>query len=71
MLVILEQINKVKLYISATAEQHQYGLVSNLVNFLNNKTMKSSHGSGVAQTSNKSIITLRGKANIIDNNLLN
>jgi hypothetical protein len=33
MLVILEQINKVKLYISAKAEQHQCGLVSNLVKF--------------------------------------
>ena len=51
MLVILEQINKVKLYISATVEQHQYALVSsivsNLVNFLSNQTMKSAHGSGV------------------------
>jgi hypothetical protein len=33
MLVILEQINKVKLYISHKAEQHQYGVVSSLVNF--------------------------------------
>lgn len=31
MLIILEQMNKVKLYISATAEQHQYALVSSLV----------------------------------------
>lgn len=50
MLVILEPINKVKPYISATVEQHQYALVSsivsNLVNFLNNKTMKFSRGSG-------------------------
>jgi hypothetical protein len=33
MLVILEKINKVKLYISAKAEQHQYGIVSSLVHF--------------------------------------